>query len=197
VEGIAGAIARIGALDRQLSTLRAPVPSGQFGALLERSMTVAAGSAAAGTAVPAPSAAWAAALRPAALQAAPDVSAYGNGRIPESALTSIGGDDRLQPSAAKLFLSMRAEAAMQGVELPVNDSYRSLQEQEEMAERKGLYSEGGWAAKPGTSSHGLGLSVDLQLDGEAQRWMRDNAGRFGFVEDVAREPWHWTFRPEV
>jgi LAS superfamily LD-carboxypeptidase LdcB len=194
VEGIAGAMARISALENQLSTLRAPAaPFGQFGALLERSMTAPA--TAAPTATPAASAAWSAALRPAALQSPPDISSYGNGRIPASALTSIGGEDRLQAPAAEAFLSMRSEAAKEGIELPVNDSYRSLPEQVEMAERKGLYSEGGWAAEPGTSSHGLGLSVDLQLDGGAQRWMRDNAGRFGFVEDVAREPWHWTFKP--
>lgn len=187
-------MARISALENQMATLRAPAP-GQFGALLERSMTAAAAPVAAPAPSTASSAAWATALRPAALQAAPDVSAYGNGRIPEAALTSIGGGDRLQAPAAAAFLRLRAAAAQDGIELPVNDSYRSLQEQEEMAERKGLYSEGGWAARPGTSSHGLGLSVDLQLDGEAHRWMRAHAGRHGFVEDVAREPWHWTFRP--
>lgn len=50
-------------------------------------------------------------------------------------------------------------------------------------------------ATAGTSTHGLGLSVDLGLDGRAQAWMRANADRFGFVEDVAGEPWHWTYRP--
>jgi LAS superfamily LD-carboxypeptidase LdcB len=27
-------------------------------------------------------------------------------------------------------------------------------------------------------------------------WMRANAYRFGFVEAVPREPWHWEFRPQ-
>jgi LAS superfamily LD-carboxypeptidase LdcB len=50
------------------------------------------------------------------------------------------------------------------------------------------------AATPGTSNHGWGLSVDLDLDATAQAWMRQNGARYGFVEDVPREPWHWTFR---
>ncbi len=25
--------------------------------------------------------------------------------------------------------------------------------------------------------------------------MRENGWRNGFVEDVPREPWHWTYRP--
>ncbi|MPY94299.1 MAG: hypothetical protein GEV08_14925 [Acidimicrobiia bacterium] len=47
---------------------------------------------------------------------------------------------------------------------------------------------------PGTSTHGLGLSVDLELDGRAQAWMEANAGSSGFVRDVAGEPWHWTYQ---
>ena len=55
----------------------------------------------------------------------------------------------------------------------------------------------GWslAATPGKSNHGWGLAVDLELDDRAQAWMRENAHNYGFVEDVAREPWHWGYRP--
>ena len=118
-----------------------------------------------------------------------------NGQIPESALVPVGGGERLRADAATGFLQLRAAAARDGVDLPVNDSYRSLAEQQDVARRKGLYSEGGLAARPGTSTHGLGLSVDLQLDGRALGWMRENAERHGFVEDVPREPWHWTYAP--
>lgn len=65
----------------------------------------------------------------------------------------------------------------------------------DLVRRKGLYSQGGLAASPGTSNHGWGLALDLRLDAKAQAWMRSNAKDFGFVEDVPREPWHWTFRP--
>jgi len=40
------------------------------------------------------------------------------------------------------------------------------------------------------------MATDLRLDGEALAWMRDNAWQYGFVEDVPREPWHWTYRPD-
>ena len=53
----------------------------------------------------------------------------------------------------------------------------------------------GLAATPGTSNHGWGMSLDLDLDDEAQQWMRTNGPDYGFVEDVPREPWHWTYRP--
>lgn len=209
MEGITGALARITELQGKLSTLRPPVAAGRFGALLQQA-PVPAAPAAAAPADAAPSAAWLSAQRPASLSrgsmspaslsaavgaAAPAGRTYPNGQIPDSALTSIGGNERLTARAAEGFAQLRAAAARDGVELPVNDSYRSLAEQEDMARRKGLYSQGGLAAKPGTSTHGLGLSVDLELDGKALAWLRENGKGFGFVEDVPREPWHWTFAP--
>lgn len=195
------------------STARA-VPAGTVPADTVPARSVPAGS------VPADllsSATWLSAQRPLSLapsrpalgQAQPVVAAssataasavavaatYPNGQIPESALVSVGAGERLRGDAAAGFLQLRAAAARDGVDLPVNDSYRSLVEQQDMARRKGLYSEGGLAARPGTSTHGLGLSVDLQLDSQALAWMRANGERHGFVEDVAREPWHWTFSP--
>jgi hypothetical protein len=125
-----------------------------------------------------------------------ELAAYGNGTIPASALAEIGvGDHRLWAPAASAFRQMRAAAAADGVDIGVTDSYRSLASQQRLAEQKGLYSEGGLAATPGTSNHGWGMALDLDLDDQGQAWMRANGTRFGFVEDVPREPWHWTFRP--
>jgi D-alanyl-D-alanine carboxypeptidase len=117
-----------------------------------------------------------------------------NGRIPASALTPIGGGHRLAAPAAAAFGELAAAARADGISFSVNDSYRSYEQQVDMARRKGLYSEGGLAARPGTSQHGLGMAVDLDLNPDAQAWMRANGARFGFVEDVPREPWHWTFK---
>ncbi len=202
--GVDGVLARISELEGRLSTLRAPAPSGFSAALAQAQYAPPAPAAATAATDPGTTrsaAAWAAAQRPAALMtpapAPASVAGFANGRIPETALVDIGGGDRLQEPAARAFVGMREAAAREGVSLEVNDSYRSLPEQEELAERKGLYSQGGLAARPGTSTHGLGLSVDLHLDGPAQAWMRANAGRFGFSEDVPREPWHWTYAPAV
>ena len=120
---------------------------------------------------------------------------YRNGRIPASALTPIGpGGHRLAAPAAAAFAELQAAARRDGVDFAVTDSYRSYDAQVDLARRKGLYSQGGLAAQPGTSSHGWGLAVDLDLDATAQAWMRANAARFGFVEDTPREPWHWAFK---
>jgi zinc D-Ala-D-Ala carboxypeptidase len=126
-----------------------------------------------------------------------ELAGYGNGRIPAGRLESLGvGNHQLWAPAATAFRQLTDAARRDGVTIGVNDSYRDFAGQERMAREKGLYSQGGLAAVPGTSSHGWGLAMDLQLDGRAQQWMRDNGHRFGFVEDVPREPWHWTYRPE-
>ena len=127
-----------------------------------------------------------------------ELAAYGNGRIPATALAPIGvGQHRMWSPAATGFTRLRADAAADGVRIGVTDSYRSYDQQVDLARRKGLYRDGGLAATPGTSNHGWGLSLDLDLNPAAQRWMRANAGRYGFAEDVPREPWHWTFTTGV
>jgi D-alanyl-D-alanine carboxypeptidase len=119
-----------------------------------------------------------------------------NGALPEALLESIGqGGHRLSRSAAVAFRKMATAAQQDGITLRVSDSYRSVADQERLAGSLGLYREGGLAAVPGTSTHGWGLSVDLDVDARTQGWLRANAARFGFAEDVAREPWHYTFRP--
>ena len=67
--------------------------------------------------------------------------------------------------------------------------------QVDLARRKGLYSNGGLAAAPGTSNHGWGLAVDLDVDTRSHTWLADNGWRYGFVEDTPRERWHWAYRP--
>ncbi|WP_432976425.1 M15 family metallopeptidase [Dactylosporangium sp. CA-233914] len=125
-----------------------------------------------------------------------ELTKYGNGRIPESALQRVGTTGhRLWAPAATSLEALMCAAREQGVNIGITDSYRPLAEQVDLAERKGLYSQGGLAAKPGTSDHGWGIAVDLDLDSRAQAWMRANAGRFGFAETTPREPWHWAFRP--
>ena len=122
-------------------------------------------------------------------------STYQNGRIPAEALAPIGrGNHRLAAPAAAAFTQLEAAAKRDGITIGVTDSYRSYESQVDLARRKGLYSEGGLAAKPGTSDHGWGLALDLDLDPKAQAWMRAHGATFGFVEDTPREPWHWGFK---
>jgi zinc D-Ala-D-Ala carboxypeptidase len=127
-----------------------------------------------------------------------DLAAYGNGRIPASALAKVGDTNhKLWAPAAESLTRMMADAKQDGVTIGITDSYRPYEEQVDLAKRKGLYSQGGLAAKPGTSEHGWGMAADLDLNGKALTWMRANAGRYGFDENVPRESWHWAYKPKT
>lgn len=55
---------------------------------------------------------------------------------------------------------------------------------------------GNLAAPPGHSTHGLGLSADIQVtDPATLRWLRAHATTYRFVNDAPSEAWHWTWRP--
>lgn len=128
--------------------------------------------------------------------APPGFEAYGNGELPLNLLAPVAGtNERMWAPAATAFEYMRSEAAKAGVDLKVTDAYRPVDQQYKLAEELGLYSEGGAAAVPGTSEHGWGRALDLDLDDKALSWLRTNAWKFGFVEAVPREPWHWEFHP--
>jgi zinc D-Ala-D-Ala carboxypeptidase len=125
-----------------------------------------------------------------------DLAAYGNGRIPATALEQVGGTGhKLWAPAAESLTRLIADAKRDGVTIGITDSYRSYDEQVSLARRKGLYSQGGLAAKPGTSEHGWGMAADLDLNAKALSWMRTNAARYGFDENVPRESWHWAYKP--
>ncbi len=123
--------------------------------------------------------------------------AYGNGQIPRSALVEIDqSGHRLFAPAAASWDNLVAAARADGIDMRITDSYRSYEQQVDLVRRKGLYSEGGLGARPGTSNHGWGLAVDADVtDDRTYRWLQANGPRFGWVEAVPREPWHWEFRP--
>lgn len=121
----------------------------------------------------------------------------GNGRIPQNRMVDIPQrGHRLYAPAALSWTNLVAAARADGIEMRITDSYRSYEQQVDLVRRKGLYSEGGLGATPGTSNHGWGLAVDVDVrDPATQEWLQVNGPRFGWVEAVPREPWHWEFRP--
>jgi D-alanyl-D-alanine carboxypeptidase len=126
-----------------------------------------------------------------------DLAAYGNGKIPASALEKVGDTrHKLWAPAAESLTRMIADAERDGVHIGITDSYRPYAEQVDLARRKGLYSQGGLAAKPGTSEHGWGMAADLDLNGKALAWMRQNGEKYGYVNNVSRESWHWAYKPK-
>jgi hypothetical protein len=192
MEGVRGAIARIDAIRTTIQgPQRAPeTPEASFETLLHAAVNrperVGAGYPTR----------WLGSASPTGAPAGLEM--YQNGLIPLTALLPVSGtDEHLWAPAAHSFEAMRAQAAREGIELPVIDGYRPIHDQERLAEELGLYRDGGLAAVPGTSQHGWGRAVDLDLDDRALAWMRANAGRFGFAETVPREPWHWEYHPQA
>lgn len=117
-----------------------------------------------------------------------------NGRLDTSQL--VDADERgnlLQPAAASAWQAMVQAAAQDGVTLSIGNSYRTYEQQVHLAQEKGLYSQGGLAASPGTSNHGWGTAVDVGNNPGEREWLAQNGNRFGF-HTIAREPWHWEYR---
>jgi LAS superfamily LD-carboxypeptidase LdcB len=199
LDGIASINQRIAAIQATIGTL-APTPttttSGTaFAQALAQAVdgsSTTAGTAASGTAGTTASTAASTARDADGVPVA--LAGYGNGKIPAEALHEVGSTGhRLWAPAADALERLIADAARDGVTVGITDSYRSYEAQVDVAARKGLYSQGGLAAVPGTSDHGWGMAADLKLDDAAQSWMRANGGRYGFVEDTPREPWHWAY----
>lgn len=124
-----------------------------------------------------------------------ELAPYGNGRVPAAALQPIAQrGHRLWAPAAGAWDALVEAAAAAGFDLRITDSYRSYEQQVDLARRKGLYKEGGLAAVPGTSNHGWGLAVDADVrDPALLAWLRQNGPMFGWHERVPREPWHWEY----
>lgn len=120
-----------------------------------------------------------------------------NGRIPDSALTSVGGGHKMEASAAAAWNRMVADAAKDGVTLSLTDSYRSYDAQVKVRQEKGHKVA---TATPGTSIHGWGKAVDIS-GAAAQKWVHENGARYGWIwpEWAQRkgtksyEPWHHEF----
>ena len=125
-----------------------------------------------------------------------------NGELPKDWLCDIGvGKHQLRTDAAVSFAKMNAAFKKDtGKELAVTDSYRSLDSQISVAERKP-----GFAARPGTSNHGWGLALDLgggtqNGSGEQYEWLVANGKKFGWenpdwAKRNAYELWHWEYVP--
>ena len=118
-----------------------------------------------------------------------------NGFLPPSSLCPIGGGHALRADAAAAFLRLNAARPQ-----CVTDAYRSYAGQVSVYRRTPSL-----AAVPGTSKHGLGIALDLgcgaeRFGSDAYRWLKDNAGRFGWHHPawaepggVTPEPWHWEY----
>jgi LAS superfamily LD-carboxypeptidase LdcB len=123
--------------------------------------------------------------------------------------------------AAVAFNLMHAEAKKAGIKLQNIGDYRPYSEQLAMFNDRYMDKETGrvptvtrkWQGKtwylkkgkspsgvPGTSNHGLGLAMDINVqDGKVGKWLCENAPKYGFYlqgsdpKSPEFELWHWQY----
>ena len=108
--------------------------------------------------------------------------------------------------AKAAFHTMQAAALQSGVVLSETSNYRSVELQTKLwraSDRSGR-----WVAAPGHSEHQTGLAFDVGTKGynggqqgnfaksPAFRWLCENGYRYGFVQSMSWEPWHWRYDPQ-
>lgn len=126
-------------------------------------------------------------------------------------------DSRIYPDLQEMFDDARGA----GYSLFVRAGYRSEEDQENLMEDKiEAYRQEGysqreaereaekWVAKPGTSEHELGLSVDINAEGQTDgnrlyQWLAEHSWKYGFIlrypaekEEITGidyEPWHFRY----
>ena len=117
-----------------------------------------------------------------------------NGELPDQLLHPVGGV-RLAADAAQALRSLLELAETQQVPVIVTDGYRTFDAQVDLKRRKPLL-----AATPGTSMHGWGRAIDVDLARTDMAWFHQHAPRFGWElprwarpEGSKPEPWHWEY----
>ena len=127
----------------------------------------------------------------------------------------VGRMQQLTPTTADSWHRMQAAAAEDGVHLLIVSGYRSVAYQARLIRKKINAGQSvsdilAVNAAPGFSEHHTGCAVDIASpgsrplteefeDSDAFRWLRNNAGAYGFSMSYPRnnaagfiyEPWHW------
>lgn len=130
--------------------------------------------------------------------------AYSDGEKMGIALLLVREDGErkyyLSPNAAVAFLDLYSEAIKNGHDMVLSSAYRTRQQQKNLRKTRKRF-----AARIGHSKHQLGIAFDIKgttrkcgrrrkrCKTELFYWLKENAGRYGFVNNVKNEPWHWSF----
>ena len=127
------------------------------------------------------------------LRAGKKVAGYVNGASRQITVAPVGNGQFLRTDAAASYKKLLAAAARAGISLSSTSGFRT------MAEQQSLYRQYGpsRAAVPGYSNHQGGVAMDIGGVGSygstAFNWLKSHAGKFGFRNTVAGEPWHWSY----
>jgi hypothetical protein len=141
-----------------------------------------------------------------------------NGRLPDSALTTIGPTCRVANDVAPRLVSLLVDANRAGYAIQpesqsnsivpppsIESCYRSYDGQVWWRNYYCFFATCDLAAVPGTSVHGWGRAVDFECAGKEMTftdpcylWLWWNARNYGFVHPAWAEPgqssseaWHW------
>ena len=129
---------------------------------------------------------------------------------------SFGNDQMLTSDTFDAFLNMWNAAKKEGLNLIINSSYRSYEDQEEVYEyyKQVLGEEEAdrRAARPGFSEHQTGMAIDIQTYGSRAatfeefdefKWLQENAHKYGFILRYPKdkeyltgyeyESWHYRY----
>ena len=129
---------------------------------------------------------------------------------------SYGEDQMLTEDTFDAFLSMWNAAKKEGLNLIINSSYRSYEDQEEVYKyyKSTLGEEDAdkRAARAGFSEHQTGMAIDIQTYGSRAstfedfdefKWLQDNAYKYGFILRYPKdkeyltgyeyESWHYRY----
>ncbi len=125
-----------------------------------------------------------------------------------------GEDHFASKKVLDAFIKMYDAAAKDGLNLVINSSYRTYDDQEELCNQyQKLYGDSyvnKYMARPGFSEHQTGLSFDVGsrssnifANSKEYTWMLDNAYKYGFIlrfpkkyENITGfryEPWHYRY----
>lgn len=118
-------------------------------------------------------------------------TAYRAGAKSTIQVITVGGKPVAKP-AGHAFLKMQAAAHAAGIKVSLTSGFRTMAEQQYLYNcyKTRRCNNGNLAAKPGYSNHQNGVALDISTSS----WLAKNAGKFGFVRTVPKEPWHYEYR---
>ena len=101
-------------------------------------------------------------------------------------------DNTMAVDTACAFSRLQAAAKAAGCTITINSGFRTLVRQQYFwnCHITKKCNDGHLAAKPGTSNHGRGKAIDLQLTAACYNWMSQNGQKFGIIRGVPTETWH-------
>ena len=139
--------------------------------------------------------------------------------VPDNLVTISSEDSvdegiKLNGEAYRAFKQMKSDMNKEGLDVLINEGYRSYSDQEELCDYyRNLYGDNyvsKYVALPGFSEHQTGLAIDLSStstrtfsNSKEYKWMLDNSYRYGFIlrydsrliteTQFNSEPWHFRY----